>query len=89
MLAPNPGTKSNVRNVLTGEPATDEIDSLKVVCSHFTDIVKLRHVRPMFRQHTPAEWVDLNLPLTGHPSSLEPEIEPYNPRKQAPERHVV
>jgi hypothetical protein len=56
---------SGAADVLTREASDNGVNvtaslSNKFACN-FSDIFKPRNVRPVFRQHSPAEWINLGL----------------------------
>jgi hypothetical protein len=57
-----------------GSPA-ENIDALEFA-SNGSNIFVAPHMWPVLRQHGPAKWVDLNLPLDLEAGALEPKIEP-------------
>jgi hypothetical protein len=63
---------------LAGEPAANQIDSWPGISEPpfdaGSDVVMPGHLRPVFRQHPPAERVDLDLPDNGHARPLEAEF---------------
>jgi len=60
---------------LAGESATEDINTLKVVGSHGSDIVVSLHIGPVLGQDLLAERINLNLPANLHPRSFKAEIE--------------
>jgi hypothetical protein len=62
-VAFNPDTLAGIRNVLAGESADDGVNqnstSSKLGSGEFAHIVIAGHSRPMLRQNTLAEWIDL------------------------------
>jgi len=71
---------------LTGEPPTENIDGCEFT-SHGSDILVPPHIRPVFRQHRPTEWVNLHLPANLEARALEAEVKPANPGEEATHRH--
>ena len=69
-MLPEPGSLTlkasaltSFANVLTGEAATDDVDFNSVsgqsVGCESADVVIAGHLGPVFRQHAPAEWINL------------------------------
>jgi hypothetical protein len=83
----NSSATTSDADVLTGETATDNVNG-NSVCSEslggeFPDIFIARHLGPVFRQHPPAEWVDLaegNGLETAR--TLQAKVEPANSCEQ-------
>jgi hypothetical protein len=61
---------------LAGEAAADEVDGRsrgrQPPLSCGSDVIVLWHLRPVLREDTPAEGIDLDLPDDGHPCPLKP-----------------
>ncbi len=53
---------SRGRNVLAWEASTDEVDPFKLAGFDLRDVFILLHTWPVFREHHPAERIDLTLP---------------------------
>jgi hypothetical protein len=44
---------------LAGEAAADDINGSDLLSAERANVVKAWNSRPVFRQHAPAEWIDL------------------------------
>ena len=62
------------RNRLAGESARDEVDGLKVGPRQLPHVPVLGHVGPVFREHPPAPFVYLYLPLDFPPRTFKAEV---------------
>jgi hypothetical protein len=55
---------------LTGKPAADEVNRLKVCTRHLSDIAVARHVGPVSFEHAVAIGVVFDLPAHTHARAL-------------------
>jgi hypothetical protein len=76
------GAAARLRNVLAGKTAGDEIDGnsigSKALRGERSDVRKDWRIRPMVREHAPAEVVGLAERDGSHSGSLKPEAEAAN-----------
>jgi hypothetical protein len=77
--------KSGVGNILTREPAADDIDGLQVVRPTLPDVSFSVDCWPMFCEHSVGVVVNFHLPFADHAGPLKTQIESTDARKQAPE----
>jgi hypothetical protein len=77
--------ESGVGNILAGEPAADDIDSLKIVGPGFSDISLPVNLWPMFGKHSVCIVVNLHLPLADHSSPLKTKVKPTDSGEQTSE----
>jgi hypothetical protein len=83
------GTLSGNTNVLTGKPAADEVNVFGVWLRPGPHVVPSSDVWPVLGEHSPAEWIALNLPPHFHPGPLEAEFNSAYSRKQTSDTHLV
>ncbi len=82
-LSREPCPLSCEADILTGEAATDDIDGADLFAREGSHVMVAGNLRPMFRQHAPAEWIDL-AKGDGLESarSLKPKVEPADAGEQ-------
>jgi hypothetical protein len=79
----DPGTLPGGANVLAGESAGDEIDSIgKSVGCEGPDVIEKSDVGPMLSEDFPTEGVDLALPHDGKACPLEAPVDASDSGKQ-------
>lgn len=57
-LALKPSALARVRDVLAGKSSANNVNWSDIFALQFGYVFKLANVRPVFRQHAPAEWVE-------------------------------
>jgi hypothetical protein len=63
---------------LAREPSTDEVNWFELA-PDLLDVFISLHPRPILLEHSPAKWVNLNLPNgLAEPSSLQAQLETTN-----------
>jgi hypothetical protein len=61
---------------LARESSANKVNCFEVMCPAFSDVTILRHLRPVFRKHALAIVVNLHLPGTFHPGTLQTQVQP-------------
>ena len=76
-----------IANVLTGESPANHIDRPITDWRKRLHVVMAPNLRPPPCKYLSREWIYLHLPLAGHPSPLETQVETANPGEQRTECH--
>jgi hypothetical protein len=65
-----------------------DFDAGKVISANVLHSLISLNPRPMLGQNLPAPWIDLNLPLAGHPCPLKAKVYSTNAAEQRTKRHL-
>jgi hypothetical protein len=85
----NPGALSCLAEILTREPAGDEVNGFKLWSGDVSDVSMFRHLGPMLRQNFAAERIYFHLPFTRHPGTLKAKIHSADPAEETTEGHLI
>jgi hypothetical protein len=77
-----PGEPSGAREILTGEPAADEIDGLDGLPLDGLDVFIAGHLRPMSGEYAAAVGIGFDHPPDLHSSPLETKIHAPDSREE-------
>jgi hypothetical protein len=70
---------SGVTDVLTGEPAGNDVDSpIITLWREGSHVVPSSDVGPVFFKDSGCVFIDFHLPLTNHSGAFKPKVEPAN-----------
>lgn len=78
-----------VRDVLTGCPTADDVDSTEVVGSDGVQVIELLRVGPVLAKHPATEIITLDLPHgLADTSKLETKVQAPDPTAKASDAHT-
>jgi hypothetical protein len=86
--AVEPGAFAGAAEVLTGEPAADEIDGVELAGSDLSHVLEPGGVGEVLGEDGSAVGVLLDLPGDAHPGALEAELEPADAGEEASDIHA-